>query len=130
MITTNIVTEDGQKVDVTIDGELVVEVARAVYRHGGDVVLWGWRTFFQQFLPFAGLLLAENDLVNAAKDSGLTKERALDALSLMGLLSRTDSVQPDEHRAWLAAEILLRVASKPILERVLAAAAPAEGRGN
>jgi hypothetical protein len=88
------------------------------------VVFWSWQNFFVAFLPFASTLLAEAKAAEQAKKYDMDLDQALDAIALAGNLRGAT----DPHKSWLAAEIIMRLATPEALENLMAALAPAKGR--
>lgn len=113
---------DGADIPATcqVSDELAAEIIAAMVEYDEDVLLWSWRTFFKQFLPFAALLLAEKETVEHARKYGLIKDETFDAIALLGNLRGAE----DEHKAWLAAKIISRNATGKALENVVAAIQP------
>jgi hypothetical protein len=121
----NVSTEDGPE-NFVVSMEFGTEIKQQCELHGEDVVLWAWRTFFKQFLPFAAVLLSEQQLVSQASALGLDVDKALEALKLLACLRAAE----EPHNAWLAAEVIMRHVPKEGAATLAAAMQPPPERAN
>jgi len=103
----------------SVSAPFAAALQAAVEMYGEPVVKWAWDAFMPPFLVFAKELHKEQRLTAMAASLSLDAQQTDDAFKLLACLKGAT----DPHKAWLAAEILLRSTPVEALDNLTAAMA-------
>jgi hypothetical protein len=82
------------------------DIMEAIAEHGAEAVGFAWKHYTRPMLPVAAKMQTVIALADLATAHGVDLAGAGDAVALIAALRKS----ADPHQAWLAGEIILRVA--------------------
>jgi hypothetical protein len=103
---------------------LSMALGRLLAAENIEVVTFAFETFLEPLMPMAKILWQSKQIVDLAQSHGMNPNDTADAIVLVGALRHGD-----QHRSWLAAEIVKRHAKDIPLFITALQSQPTEGNG-